>query len=342
MFGRMMSQKKADVTPGPLGGMLGEVSCNSPGALRSNRSKKSNRGNASSPYRRSNRIITKLTSTTSLATSAFENDGDALLTPGRDSSTMFVADKHVGIRKSSGPHGLTLKNEAHTGIVVSGINRSAQAALNGMLVGDVISAVDGIPVERATEALRLLDDAPEHGSLTITATGTSRALVLDKAQGDLGMTCSSAPHVTRGVLLKRIAKGSLADKGALYPGDTIISVNETLVYSHQQAVGLMNAAQGEVRLVMWGQSREISIGKRMDGPLGLALCNHELPTDGPGVRVFTVEHDSRCVKAGLSAGDTLLSINGVLATDHVQALSLIEHVNHDEEVFVVFQDKYVR
>ena len=225
---------------------------------------------------------------------------------------------------------------------MSGINRSAQAALNGMLVGDVISAVDGIPVERATEALRLLDDAPEHGSLTITATGTSRALVLDKAQGDLGMTCSSAPHVTRGVLLKRIAKGSLADKGALYPGDTIISVNETLVYSHQQAVGLMNAAQGEVRLVMWGQSREISIGKRMDGPLGLALCNHELPTDGPGVRVFTVEHDSRCVKAGLSAGDTLLSINGVLATDHVQALSLIEHVNHDEEVFVVFQDKYVR
>ena len=103
MFGRMMSQKKADVTPGALGGMLGEVSCNSPGALRSNRSKKSNRGNASSPYRRSNRIITKLTSTTSLATSAFENDGDALLTPGRDSSTMFVADKHVGIRKSSGP-----------------------------------------------------------------------------------------------------------------------------------------------------------------------------------------------------------------------------------------------
>ena len=42
--------------------------------------------------------------------------------------------------------------------------------------------------------------------------------------------------VSRGVLLKRIQTGSLADQAKLYPGDTIVSVNGKLVNHHAEAV----------------------------------------------------------------------------------------------------------
>ena len=38
------------------------------------------------------------------------------------------------------------------------------------------------------------------------------------------------------MLLKRIAKGSIADKAKLYPGDTIVGVNGKLVNHHSEAV----------------------------------------------------------------------------------------------------------
>ena len=93
------------------------------------------------------------------------------------------------------------------------------------------------------------------------------------------MTCSAAAHSKRGVLLKRIAKGSLADKAAIFCGDTIISVNEELVYSHEHAVTLCNASKDEVRFVMLGKSTEVTLPANQ--PVGITLCNHETVEDGP-------------------------------------------------------------
>lgn len=96
----------------------------------------------------------------------------------------------------------------------------------------------------------------------------------------------------------------------------------------------------QVRLVMWGKSTEATLEKH--GPLGITLSDHDHPTDGPGVKVVTVDFDGRCAKAGLSAGDTLMSVNSTLCTDHAQALALLETkmMGTDEHMKIVFMDKY--
>ena len=52
------------------------------------------------------------------------------------------------------------------------------------------------------------------------------------------------------MLLKRIAKGSLADRAKLYPGDTIVSVNGKLVNHHQDAVKAIDGIRDIVKLVV--------------------------------------------------------------------------------------------
>ena len=59
-----------------------------------------------------------------------------------------------------------------------------------------------------------------------------------------------------------------------------------------------------------------------------------------GVRVLSVEVDGQCAKAGISAGDLILSVNDTLCLDHAQAIGLLK--TQAESVKVVFQDKYSR
>ena len=75
--------------------------------------------------------------------------------------------------------------------------------------------------------------------------------------------------------------------------------------------------------------------------LGLTLANHEAPTDGPGVKVIQVDFDGRAARAGLSAGDALMSVCGVICTDHAQAIKLLNAHGH-EDMKIVFMNKYTR
>lgn len=343
---RQGSGPSSDLTPGGLGNMLGELSTNSPLRVMKTKKHGAHRG---SPYgngggRRGNaRWFRGSAAQSQRSDQLLCDDGKELLTPGRAHSAMFVADKHIEIPKEGAPHGLSFKDEAYVGVVVSGMAEGSPAVADGMLVGDSVSAVNGESIKSAAHAKALVEDARYQGkSATITAAGSTRAVTMDKRTGDLGMTCSAAAHMSRGVLLKRIAAGSLAEKSAIYPGDTIISVNGELVYEHASAVKLMNACKAEVHLVMWGQSTEVSLpGHGEANGLGVTLINHEQPTDGPGVKVLKVNPEGRCAKAGLSAGDLLLAVHGVLVTDHAQALALLE-AKDVERVKVVFQDKYSR
>lgn len=326
----MKGQALGGETPG-LSNALSTLSCNSPGKLRVMKSRKATR---SSPYggKRTN-------SFRSSALLGFEDDARSLLSPDRPSSSAFVADKHVGIRVVGGEpaHGLKLQTDPVQGVIVSGMDREGQAAKNGMLVGDIIFAIDANPVSTDIEAMQILSTAPEGSRLTITASGSTRTLTLDKTKGDLGMTCAQAAHSPRGVMLKRIQKGSLADAAALYCGDSIISVNEQLVHRHDQAVSLMNQAKGEVRLVIWGTSTEVTVKKEGESKLGITVTNHDQPTDGPGVKIVKVDFDGRAARAGLSAGDALMSVNGVICTDHAQAIKLLDATA--DEAKIVFMNK---
>ena len=185
------------------------------------------------------------------------HDADPLLTPGRTKSSAFVADKHVIIKKpkeelcrDAGKLGVTFRScaqEAGGNVVISGLEAGGAAANSELLVGDVVFAIDGVPVSKAEEAVRLCGAARPGASIFITAAGGTREVTIDKRQGDCGMTCAGAGFITRGVLLKRIAKGSLADRANLYCGDTILSVNGKLVNHHSECVKAIDAVPGEVR-----------------------------------------------------------------------------------------------
>ena len=145
-----------------LGGMLGELSCNSPsGPLRVNRGKK---GERASPYkghsRRSQRLLGAVSSAMGGSSSMYGAFDDApLLTPGRKNSSAFVADKHVIVKKSAegGKVGMRFRDATEVGIagvLLTHVEDASPAAASTLLVGDVITSVDGKTVTDGEEAAR--------------------------------------------------------------------------------------------------------------------------------------------------------------------------------------------
>ena len=182
-------------------------------------------------------------------------DDAPLMVPGRNNSGGYVADKHVILKKPAdgGKLGVKFRTAPDlgimSGVVVTRIEENSAAASSSLLVGDIITSIDGVTTDSAEEAFRrtpplrslepsalnptpflalmlapsvpscaVVVAAKPGASIYVLALGGTREVSIDKRMGDCGMTCAAAKHVCRGVLLKRIAKGSLADKAKLYPG----------------------------------------------------------------------------------------------------------------------------
>ena len=314
-FSRRPSRMEVS-SPGSLGGMLADLDTNSPsGPLRTARPKRA--AARKSPYGRS--------SSSHHFSDSLLHDAQPLLTPGRKNSNSFVADKHIMIKKpEDGPIGITFQAAPAAfggNVLLCGIAPGSVGEASGMLVGDMILAVNGTPVANEKDVLALINEAQEGSAIFFTVSGSTRRATIDKRLGDCGMTCAAAAHIVRGVLLKRIAKGSLADNASLYPGDTILAVNNKLVNHHAEAVAAIDALSDLVHLTILGESQEVEI-ENDGGPIGVTLTNHDDPTDGAGVKVLHVEPGGKCARAGISSGDTLLSVNGILCTDHEQASAM--------------------
>ena len=74
--------------------------------------------------------------------------------------------------------------------------------------------------------------------------------------------------------------------------------------------------------MLLGESTEVTLPPS-SAPLGLVLCNHESRDDGAGVRIMSLSPDGRGSMAGLTAGDTLLAVDGILCTEHAQAVQML-------------------
>lgn len=120
----------------------------------------------------------------------------------------------------------------------------------------------------------------------------------------------------------------------------------------------MNAEKGAFQLVVCGDGSEVTIptdgaesgaatGMNPNPPMGVTLCDHESAADGAGVKVAAVVAGGRCFRAGLSSGDTLLSVGGKLVTGHKQGLDLLEAgvlaaMGGAPALTVVVESKYTR
>ena len=124
-------------------------------------SKDNNRG---SPYGKNSRRSQRLLSSPGIS------DAQYLISPGRTHSASFVADKHVIIKKpEEGKVGMKFRDCTELGgrgVLLTGIEPGSVAAASTLLVGDIISSIDGTATDtselaalRAPPSLRALKRA---------------------------------------------------------------------------------------------------------------------------------------------------------------------------------------
>ena len=154
--------------------------------------------------------------------------------------------------------------------VVAGAAPRSPAEEMGLLFGDVITEVNGVPVTGAAEieaALVAGRDAPV--TLTINRQGTVMQVVIDQATRRLQ---------AQGVLIVGVARGAPAD-GVFEVGDVITRVGErniTLTETLQQAVQELVGQLTQVTIIRNGQEQVVEVTPRENppsgqGPIGISL-----------------------------------------------------------------------
>lgn len=225
--------------------------------------------------------------------------------------------RQITVSKRQGRLGVTCINGTPTGARVSKLVEGSIAAAAGLHVGDVISAINGHLVHSHTDATSLIDRADDIVAFVTSA--PTRRVVLNKAHGRIGITCSASED--SGVLVSGLERGSLASREGVLVGDTLLAVNDTLVYSHDEAIRLVDSQQ-VVSMVLAADTREVRLDKSTGRKVGVTIANN-LP-GGSGVVVIGIDSGSTLAITQLQIGETILSVDGQLVKDHASAIALID------------------
>ena len=143
-------------------------------------------------------------------------------------------------------------------------------------------------------------------------------VIISKRAGRLGVSCIDANPA--GAIVSSLIDGSVAAAAGLHVGDIITTVNGNLIDGHRDCIQAIDSAADRVAFVLARPTRSVRLDKRR-GRVGLT-CRTE--PCGHGVQVAALEPGSVALAAGLFVGDVLLSINGVLVSDHRHAIELID------------------
>ncbi len=123
-----------------------------------------------------------------------------------------------------------------------------------------------------------------------------------------------------GVVVSALGTG-VALQAGLMVGDVIACVNGATVISHEVAMQRIKEQSGPyIVLTLVGTPRKVVLDKSR-GDLQITLTNRE---NGLGVDVSGVGYSGVAYESGVGPGDVILSINGNIATDHPQAIMLID------------------
>lgn len=146
----------------------------------------------------------------------------------------------------------------------------------------------------------------------------STQIMLVKSHGRIGVSCEDSPSPAGGALVTALCENSIAHRAGLNVGDRIVTVNGRLIQGHAEAIEEIDAAPDRVALVLERPTRRVKLDKAR-GRIGVTLSNV-----GCGVQVCALEEGSLALQAGLFVGDTIVSINGALATAHEEAVAMID------------------
>jgi len=124
-----------------------------------------------------------------------------------------------------------------------------------------------------------------------------------------------------GVVVSELGTGTALRAGLLV-GDVIMEINGYAVSTHEEALARLRQIQSaEYVFSLASKAHEVVVDKEEPGELLLTLAN---PKAGAGVEVRKVESGGLAAKAGLRAGDRILSANGSLVDDHLAAMTVID------------------
>jgi len=223
------------------------------------------------------------------------------------------------VTKSSGRLGLTCENHPkRKGALVVGLVEASTAAAAGLRVGDLIVSVNHYPVSTSKECIKHIDQSADVLQLRLAC--ATRKVVLNKAHGCVGIETCRQPTCGVGVEVAMVVDGSPAADAGVCVGDTVLSVNGTLVRSHAQAIELVDA-EDIVELVLPNDTRMVEIVKPgICCELGVTVFNNP---HGSGVVVGKLVPGGLAAQA-LSMGDIVLAIDDNLAPDHRTAVELMD------------------
>ncbi|MCC5999284.1 MAG: RIP metalloprotease RseP [Pararhodobacter sp.] len=132
------------------------------------------------------------------------------------------------------------------------------APAQAMQPGDLITAIEGQPVESLTDFFRLADELPGAPALNYTVERDGRVLQL---QGP-----HPVPARAEGITLQ-----SAAREAGLQAGDVILAVNDQPIWAFSELPPIVSASEGApVDLLIWRGGEEISLTltpRRTDLPL---------------------------------------------------------------------------
>lgn len=227
------------------------------------------------------------------------------------------------LNKRLGKLGVTCVSAQPHGAQVSSLIEGSAAAEAGLNVGDTITAVDGNLVDGHRDAIFLIDQADDVCRLILAV--PTRRFVIDKAFGRVGITIQNKVD-GRGVLVEALEQNSLAAEHGVLVGDTVLSINGVLVHTHDEAVELVDS-QPVVEMVVAADTRQVVLDKASGRKIGVTVANNVDRRGRPfgeGVVVIGLEGRDTLAATRLQLGETILSIDGMLVSDHESAIRLID------------------
>ena len=194
---------------------------------------------------------------------------------------------------------------------VTVINLTQTAAEAGLLVGDVIVAIDNTVLRTLAIAERQFARVQPRGAMNLRLAGWNREVRMVKQAGISGLTLT-APVSGSGVLVHSIVRDSAATACGLHVGDRILAINSRLCEKneHEKASDWIRQALQEVKFVLSGVTVALSLRKDTDGRLGLGFHKGSAGRSIQGAIISDVVPRSTAFHAGLRNGDLIVSVDG--------------------------------
>ncbi len=165
---------------------------------------------------------------------------------------------------------VALEVEIGEGAVITQVSPESPAARAGLKLGDVVFEMDGRPIRGSADLRNKVGLTPIGREVQLKVIRDGRRLTLRSRVGEIrAATVSGEQSTTQlsgatfedneegGVVVAKLAPGSIAARNGLREGDIIIAVNRELVRDIDEFVDALERAQGAVALNLFRGSAQL-------------------------------------------------------------------------------------